>query len=231
MNAERLEISLKRCFPRGLTGLIFDCDGVLINSFEANRSYYNRLLQEFGYPPMTEEQAAYTQMSTAYQALEHIFPPEEMPELLYVAEHKILYSEYALPRLELEEGVVSCLRSLHAMGIRLGIHTNRSSGMWDVLDRFSLRDLFDPVMTVERVRPKPDPDGVIQTLALWGAEGACVGFIGDSPTDMAAACGGGTVRIAYRRSDLNADVHFDSYAVFQDAVQNLSVLKTNSEPR
>ncbi len=32
----------KTLFPRGLGGVIFDCDGVMINSRAANEQFYNR---------------------------------------------------------------------------------------------------------------------------------------------------------------------------------------------
>ena len=38
-------------FPNGLGGVIFDCDGVIIDSRPANGVYYNRILAHFGLPP------------------------------------------------------------------------------------------------------------------------------------------------------------------------------------
>jgi len=35
--------------------VIFDCDGVLFDSREANTVFYNHILSEFQLPPMTEE--------------------------------------------------------------------------------------------------------------------------------------------------------------------------------
>ncbi|WP_366912885.1 HAD hydrolase-like protein, partial [uncultured Desulfovibrio sp.] len=62
----------KTLFPRGLGGVIFDCDGVMINSRAANEQFYNRVLAYFDLPPMTPEQEAYSFMATAGQALRHI---------------------------------------------------------------------------------------------------------------------------------------------------------------
>lgn len=42
-------------FPDGLRGVIFDCDGVMIDSRAANDEFYNRVLAYFGLPPMTPE--------------------------------------------------------------------------------------------------------------------------------------------------------------------------------
>ena len=45
-------------FSHGLGGVIFDCDGVMINSRAANDEFYNRVLAYFGLPPLTPEQEA-----------------------------------------------------------------------------------------------------------------------------------------------------------------------------
>lgn len=52
-------------FPDGLRGVIFDCDGVMIDSRAANDEFYNRVLAYFGLPPMTPEQEAYSFMATS----------------------------------------------------------------------------------------------------------------------------------------------------------------------
>ena len=61
-------------FASGLRGVIFDCDGVMIDSVAANRIFFDRCLAYYGLPPMTDEQAAYCNMSTSRQGLEHILP-------------------------------------------------------------------------------------------------------------------------------------------------------------
>ena len=92
---------LERTFPAGLSGLIFDCDGVMVDSRDVNIGYYNLLLREVGKPPITPEQAGYVQMSTAKEALEYIFSPEELKLLPAIAE-RYPYRDVALPQLELE---------------------------------------------------------------------------------------------------------------------------------
>ena len=47
----------------------FDCDGVMFDSQNANRAYYDHLLDRFGLPPMTPEQLAYVHMHTVDESL------------------------------------------------------------------------------------------------------------------------------------------------------------------
>ena len=56
-------------FPRGLAGVVFDCDGVMIDSRDANRVFYNTVLAELNLPPMGPEEESYAFMATAGEAL------------------------------------------------------------------------------------------------------------------------------------------------------------------
>lgn len=221
---------LERTFPAGLSGLIFDCDGVMVDSRDVNIGYYNLLLREVGKPPITPEQAGYVQMSTAKEALEYIFSPEELKLLPVIAE-RYPYRDVALPQLELEPGLADMLHWLRERGVRLGIHTNRGSGMWNLLARFNLCEMFDPVMTAEIVPSKPDPAGVHRILETWKFGPESVGFIGDSATDAAAAQGGGVPLLAYNSPDLPAAVHVDNFAHLRSALDGFpgwAVLKKNA---
>ena len=98
---------LERTFPAGLSGLIFDCDGVMVDSRDVNIGYYNLLLREVGKPPITPEQAGYVQMSTAKEALEYIFSPEELKLLPAIAE-RYPYRGGAVPQWSLNRGWRIC---------------------------------------------------------------------------------------------------------------------------
>ena len=146
--------------------------------------------------------------------------PEELKLLPAIAE-RYPYRDVALPQLELEPGLADMLHWLRERGVRLGIHTNRGSGMWDLLARFNLGEMFDPVMTAEIVPSKPDPAGVHRILETWKFGPESVGFIGDSATDAAAAQGGGVPLLAYNSPDLPAAVHVDNFAHLRSALERL----------
>lgn len=211
---------LSRVFPNGLGGIIFDCDGVLVDSCAANVGYYNLLLAEFGMPPVADELVEYVQMSTAEQALRCLFSPEQYAQLPAIAK-RIPYKTVTLPLLKLEPGLKEMLFWLHERGVRLGVHTNRGNGMWDVLEKFGLELLFSPVMTAEVVEPKPSPEGVLRTLDDWKLPPERVAFVGDSATDAAAAAGGNVPLIAYRNAALPAAVHVDAFPALHRALEML----------
>ena len=209
-----MENYLVKKFPFIPKGIIFDCDGVMIDSREANITYYNLLLRQLGKPPLTPEQENYAHMATAHQAVEQVMTEHELQHLpeLYA---RFPYKQTALPAIRLEPYFETFIRWLKEQGIRLAIHTNRGGGIWDVLDLFGLRDFFDIVMNVQVARPKPDPDGVERIVWEWGFAPETICFVGDSDTDMGAAEGAGVPFVAYRNPQLRAIWHTDSFQKFQ----------------
>lgn len=182
-------------------GMIFDCDGVLIDSRNANITYYNSLLSVVGRPPMTPAQEEYVHMASEQQAIEHILTPEEVERYDDIAAH-VPYGQVVLPLLELQPGAEEVLLWLKSRGIRLALHTNRSAGVWHVLDKFSFRHMFDPVMSVDKVAPKPSPEGVLRVLDAWKLAPRQVVFVGDSLVDALAAAGGGVPFVSFGTPDL-----------------------------
>lgn len=204
--------------PASLDGVIFDCDGVLIDSREANAEYYNRILSALGLPPLTVEQEAYTYMATVDESLAHITPVELQGRLPDICRKSVNYMRDIMPLVRLEDGILDFLRFLSGRGVRCAVHTNRSSGMAVVVDTFDLHRYFDPVVTAVTVRPKPAPDGVQYVLQQWQAAPEKVLFVGDSLNDAQAALRGGVYFAAYRNPDLQAHLCVENYTELEKAL-------------
>lgn len=180
-------------FPQGLAGVVFDCDGVMIDSGEANRVFYNAVLAVLGLPPMGKEEESYAFMATAMEALERMVPKERHGEIAAAAA-RVDYVRNVMPLIRLMPGFRAFIEALHARGVRLAIDTNRTSiGISRVLDFFSLPPYFDPVISASTAPPKPSPQGAKDILRAWGAEPGQALFVGDSENDLLAARGAGMV--------------------------------------
>ena len=143
-------------FPHGIAGVIFDCDGVMIDSRAANNIFYNRVLAYFGLPPMTQEQEDYSFMATSRQALLHIVPPHLHHEIDYVTRNEVIYQRDIVPMLRLQPGFMNFIDNLRGRGVRMAVHTNRKlDGIQTVLDIFSLPSYFNPVVAADTAAPKP----------------------------------------------------------------------------
>lgn len=177
-------------FPHGLKGIIFDCDGVMIDSAHANRFLYNFVLARLGLPPMTREQELYAFQATFQDALRRLVPEERqtgIPEIV----NGIDYDKDVASKVELMPGFLAFMEEAHSRHIRMAIDTNRTDfGIDRILDIFELPKYFDPVITSSIApEPKPSPAGVEMILKSWQTAPDCVLFVGDSEDDEKAATG------------------------------------------
>ncbi len=201
LNVEHLAAFLAALPGGAPEGVIFDCDGVLVDSCPANIRYYNLLREGVGLPPMTPAQERYVHMSTARQAVEAIIPPALLSAMGEVA-RRIDYDRDIRPLMLPHEGLHDFLDACRIRGLRLGVHTNRNDGMAALLRDFRLEGYFDPVMTVAVAPPKPDPEGSLRILRAWALPPERVVFVGDSQTDQQAAARAGIPFLGFRAPDL-----------------------------
>lgn len=195
---------------RGIEGLIFDCDGVLFDSFESNRLYYNTILSKLDLPSMTPEQEAYVHVHAVRQSLAFITPAARASELEW-ARNQVDYFREIMPHLRPEPGVFELLSGLRAAGVLLAMSTNRTTTMDRLAARFGLDNYFFPIMTASKVAAKPDPEGVHRILGHWGLPRARVAYIGDSRVDEDTAAAAEIQFWAYKNVTLNAAVHIQDF--------------------
>ena len=50
--------------PDTIKVVVFDCDGVMFDTAESNKTYYNHLREHFYRPPMTAEEFRFVHMHT-----------------------------------------------------------------------------------------------------------------------------------------------------------------------
>jgi HAD superfamily hydrolase (TIGR01509 family) len=209
-----------------IAGVVFDCDGVLIDSRVSNMAYYNRIRAIGGLGPMSPEEEDYAHMHSARETLAHIFPPPMHGRLREFAQH-VDYERDILPLIHPEPGVHDCVDALIACGLRLAIFTNRGGGMGAVLDSFNLRPYFDPVMTVADVQAKPAPDGLLRIAESWKRPPEDLVFVGDSLLDAQAAEAAGVCFLAYRNPRLQARGHVDSLAELEQRLREIALASSS----
>lgn len=191
--------------------VIFDCDGVLFDSREANRQYYDHVLARFGRPPMDEAELAYVHMHQAVDSIRHIFRryPEDFPG----AEQYRATLDYHrfLAHMIMEPDLLEFLDFLRPQR-HTAISTNRTSTMPAVLKMFKLEGLFDMVVTALDVeRPKPHPEALHRILERFGLGVAESIYIGDSWIDRDHARSINMPMIAFKSPGLEAEYHVNSF--------------------
>ena len=183
--------------------VIFDCDGVMFDSKEANEAYYNHILAHFGKPPMSSEQSDYVHSHTADQSVVHLFSDDPRVEQALAYRHEMSYLPF-IPMMQMEpylKGLLHYLRPAY----KTAISTNRSDTMNRVLSEHGLEGYFDLVVSsLDVKRPKPDPESLFKILNHFGLSPREAIYIGDSEIDEQTAQAAGIPLVAYKNKNLSA---------------------------
>lgn len=215
--------------------VVFDLDGTLIDSAPDVAAALNRLLAEEGRLSLTLAQVqglvgegARVLMEGAWKATGAAAEADAVPGLLkrYLAH----YAAHPADHTVVYDGVREELARLKALGVRLGICTNKPHGITRVvLDALDLAHHFDAVLGGDVPHRKPNGEHVRETLRLMGADGLSAVYVGDSRTDVVAAKDAGLPVICvdwgYARmpvAELGADRLISSYAELPAALAEVS---------
>ena len=187
----------------------FDCDGVLFDTEQSNRAYYNEILNFLGQPNLSPEQFAFVHMHTLDESLAYLFDDDKRLAAAYAYRKTMNYSEF-FKFMKIESGLIPLLKKLRPQ-IKTAIATNRTDTISSLLEAFELRDLFDLVISSSDVLlPKPHPDALLKILAYFHIRPDQALYVGDSNVDESAATSAGIKLIAYRNKALSSAFHIDS---------------------
>ncbi len=198
---------------------IFDCDGVLFDSREANRHYYNAVLHEVGLPPMDEKQLDYCHSHTASESLDFLL--KDQSETIVKEARQVIgrlkYDKF-LKYMSPEPGMYETVKNLKKI-IPTAISTNRSTTMPLLVEMYDLNLLFDKIVCALDVRrPKPDPEGVFMILSHFNIEPEFSVYIGDTWVDAKVANAAGVPFIAYKNRDLDAMFHVEHFSEIEKII-------------
>ncbi|MEJ5349079.1 MAG: HAD family hydrolase [Desulfosoma sp.] len=199
-------------FPAGLpSAVVFDCDGVLFDSREANIRFYNFVMERFGRPPLRPDQVDYIHMHSARESLEYLLGSGSDLEAAWAFCQSLdfrMFNRY----LKKEPGLDDLLQYLKPRCL-LAMATNRTVSTLDLLASFHLDKAFDLVVTAADVtHPKPHPESMEKILTAFRALPDHVLFIGDSQVDALLAQRTGVIFAAYKNPSLSAHIHVPSFA-------------------
>jgi phosphoglycolate phosphatase len=195
---------------REVTIIIYDCDGVLIDSNAANQAFYNHILAHFGLPVLTAKQWAQVMPLTAPDALTWLF--QDTPWLAAAQEYqRTVDNAPFLPLLRVEPSLTETLAHLRPW-YRTAIATNRGKSLLPVLEHLGLKALFDfAVSSLDVQHPKPYPECLHRILEHFqvSPEKAC--YIGDSDLDREVSHRAGVLFGAYKNPSLKAAFHLEKH--------------------
>ncbi|GLU50352.1 HAD-IA family hydrolase [Nocardiopsis ansamitocini] len=176
-----------------LRAVVFDLDGVIVNSFEVMREAFTIAYAEVvgpGPAPFAEYNRHLGRYFPDIMAVMGLPPEMEVP---FVRE-----SYQLAHRVPLFDGVTETLTTLRERGLGLAIATGKSGPRArSLLAVLGVLDLFDHVVGSDEVpRPKPAPDIVLRALDLLGVAPGEAMMVGDAVTDLASARAAGVMAVA-----------------------------------
>ena len=180
--------------------VIYDCDGVILDSIESNYIFYNRVMDHLGRTPLDRQDLEARRVLHTYSfnnVMEYFFAGDDQKERAFRFAKTIRYREL-MPFMRMEDGLIAALDQLKGK-TSLAICTNRASSMEMIIEDFGLAGYFELVMTASQVtNPKPHPEPLLKVLDYFGATPDEALFIGDGEVDMQAAKGAGIPFISYK---------------------------------
>ncbi len=192
--------------------IVFDCDGVMFDSRNANCTYYNFLLNHFGCRSMNEKEADFVHIHSVVDSVRYIFRNNEKITLDEVHTFRLEtgYGPF-LKYMAMEPDLIDFLKTV-VKKYSLAISTNRSNTMVPLLKSFELETYFGKVMTAGNAsRPKPAPDALLEILKHYQYDPGEAIFIGDSVVDEQHAASCNVDLIAFRNRALNGRFHVSSF--------------------
>ncbi len=182
-----------------LRAVVFDCDGVLVDSEPISERSWEIVLGRYGYSPSAGDHTATrgtTGVDTAayYRRFIEVDPSHDLLAEVDAERRAALESE-----LEAFPDAVTTVRTLAAEGVPLAVASSSGRANLDLkLGKFDLARYFDATVAGDEVkRGKPAPDLFLAAARLLGvAAGGCLA-IDDTElgADAAVAAGMRTVQI------------------------------------
>lgn len=180
--------------------ILFDVDGVLVNSFEANFKFYYDFFRSFGYEGFTRDWYIENQHLTFMDVIRKIARVDDAKaQRIWDAGYnkKVLYT---VDLITLMPGVRETIPTV-ANRYSLGIVTNKTKTgkMFEIKGMDELKGYFKTIVYSEDVqKPKPDPAGIRLALQRLDSSPEEAVYVGDMPSDMKAAKDAGVRFIAFR---------------------------------
>ena len=172
-------------------GVIFDVDGVLVDSYEAHFESWQRLGREAGFE-MSPEQFVRTFGRTSREIIAEFWPERAVDPANVEAldgRKELLYREIVAADFPAMDGAADLIDALHADGFAIAAGTSGPPKNVELcLERLQRRERFTAIVTARDVtRGKPDPEVFLVAAERLGLSNARCLVVEDAPAGVAAA--------------------------------------------
>ncbi len=186
-------------------GVVFDCDGVLVNTEEIGWEVWRSLASDYGIELTLSDLRAVTGCSD-HESLAYFarwLGPDQLPIL--GSQFEELFTAATRDRTESYPDARQTMVELRERALPMAVASNSTTAaVHSALERGALSELVDFVVGVDQVEaPKPAPDVYRHATALLGCD--TVVAVEDSPAGIASAVAAGLPVLAIDRGAFAAD--------------------------
>ena len=183
-----------------VAGVLFDWDGVLLDSLGAAFNVYNRIFTRIGTKRLTKDEYLELQSPNWYD----FYGKVGLPTSLWNEVDREWLRLYEEENPDLHPDAIRCLTALKGGGLKLALVSNGSRARVESeLSRFDINRFFGVVVSSEKKEElKPSPVMLQRALAALGLAPADTVYVGDSPADIQAAKNARVPSIAIARGSI-----------------------------
>jgi HAD superfamily hydrolase (TIGR01509 family) len=197
--AQRTGRSCHDTFLHSYQAILFDLDGVLVDSYDCWFRLVNDLLVEQGKKTLSQREFDRTWGQAPDADREELFPEWSLKELMDRYDQRFpSYTRWSKP----EPGSREFLQELRASKKKVAVASNSPTFVVELLLKHAgVRAFVDVTIGVDQVeKGKPEPDMLLKALHNLHLERNEVCYVGDSIFDEQAAGAAGIFFVGYKRT-------------------------------
>jgi len=199
-----------------IKAVIFDIDGVLLDSLQSNLKFFQDIMVYSGYQPPTLERYRslfHLTMRDAIKELTGLSSEDEIRKIWEIGRNRLV--RYPIELQAAPEGLEEVIRGLNRNYL-LGIVTSRvRNGIYEHPELIKIKECFQVAVSSEDVaHPKPHPESLLLAAQKLEVKPEEAVYIGDVDNDIQAARAAGMKVIIYSPEQIvGADART---AIFKD---------------
>ena len=208
-----------------IKAVLFDVDGVLIDSFEANLKFYQDLMNKAGYRPPTREEFPpffHLALMDAIRVLTRSSSEKEIKRIFELAKSRKV--RYPIELLDMPKGIEKVINTLSKKYL-LGIVTSRiKESVYEAPKLAKLQNYFKIAISYQDTAShKPHPEPLFLAAKKLGIKSEEAVYIGDVENDIKAGKAAGMKVIAYSRKIItDADSCASSFEKLPELIEKLN---------
>ena len=218
-----------------IKAILFDIDGVLVDTKDAQLKFREKLFRLAGYEDIPDEffydfHKPYRTLITDFLKSRNIDDPEEIDRLISMVKDPVIRSKDIIEMFKFHEALEDTLKHLGER-YSLGVVTSRGKfGVKEVFDLRPIEKYFDTIVTYDDClnhKPHPEPlEKALEALSLLPAQAI---YIGDTEADIIAAASIGMPSLHLAESKHNlAHYHITDFSKIINTIELIEDENNNS---